>query len=71
MVPGESVKGIRMSYYTDYDTVPIGGSNPYYQCCHCGVSVPAINGRLDKHDKYCSYRIKKQNEGFKDENSFH
>ena len=22
-------------FYTDYETEPIGGGNPYYRCIHC------------------------------------
>lgn len=48
------------TYYSDYPTEPIGGSNPYYMCAHCGVSVPEINGSLYKHREWCEYRQSKE-----------
>lgn len=44
----------------DYATEPIGGGNPYYRCLHCKRSDPEINGQLDKHETWCSYRLKKE-----------
>jgi len=46
-------------YYTDYPTEPIGGGNPYYRCSHCKMSVPEINGYLERHAEWCEYRINK------------
>lgn len=54
------------TYYSDYPTNPIGDGNPYYQCSDCGVSVPEINGRLDRHRSHCEYRNRKEAEGYKD-----
>lgn len=51
-----------MTYYTDYETEPIGGGNPYYCCAHCGRSDPEINGQLDKHMSWCEYRQRKEAE---------
>lgn len=45
-------------YYNDYDTEPIGGGNPYYCCSSCKRAVPEINGRLEGHSEYCTYRQK-------------
>ena len=45
-----------MAYYCDFETEPIGGTNPYYRCIHCKLSVPQINGQLDRHDPECKYR---------------
>lgn len=45
-------------YYNDYPTEPIGGSNPYHCCAHCGVSDPEINGQLEAHAEGCEYRVK-------------
>jgi hypothetical protein len=56
-----------MSYYTDYPTKPIGGGNPYHQCIYCDRSVPAINGRLDRHIEFCIFRKDMEAKGFKDE----
>jgi hypothetical protein len=39
-------------FYFDYENEPIGGSNPYYRCVHCGISDPQINGRLEGHADY-------------------
>jgi hypothetical protein len=47
-------------YYTDYPTEPIGGRNPYYRCSYCKISVPEINGYLERHSEWCEYRIKKE-----------
>lgn len=49
-------------YYSDYETKPIGGSNPYSQCVCCGVSVPQINMALNGHYKDCEYREKIEKE---------
>jgi len=49
-----------MSYFTDYPTEPIGGGNPYSRCVYCKISVPQINGDLEKHDYDCQYRIAKE-----------
>jgi hypothetical protein len=46
-------------YYTDYPTEPIGGRNPYYRCSYCKISVPEINGYLERHSEWCEYRINK------------
>lgn len=48
-----------MTLYLDYETEPIGGGNPYYRCIHCKRSAPDINGRLEGHESYCSYRLSK------------
>lgn len=56
-----------MTYYSDYENEPIGGGNPYYRCVHCKLSDPSINGRLDGHDEYCKYRIRKEAEGCLDD----
>lgn len=45
-----------MAYYSDFETEPIGGSNPYSRCIHCKRSVPEINGRFDRHEADCKYR---------------
>ena len=48
----------------DYPTEKIGGGNPYRRCKLCGLSVPAINGRIEGHRKDCAYRrFKEQNPG--------
>ncbi len=44
-------------YYFDFETEPIGGDNPYYRCVHCKLSVPEINGRLERHLDDCAYRL--------------
>lgn len=44
----------------DYETEPIGGDNPYYRCVHCKRSDPEINGRVDRHESWCKYRIAKE-----------
>lgn len=44
-------------YRTDYPSEPIGGGNPYYCCSFCKISDPQINGRLEGHDKYCTWRV--------------
>jgi len=49
-----------MTYYSDYPSVPIGGSNPYYKCSYCGISDPQINGTLEGHYEDCEYRIIKE-----------
>ncbi len=48
--------------FSDFDTEPIGGSNPYYKCISCGISVPQINYNLLNHSETCEYRIKKLEE---------
>ena len=48
--------------YNDYETIPIGGGNPYHKCKHCFCSVPYINGDLRKHHTNCEYRVKKERE---------
>ena len=52
-------------YYDDYPTEPIGGGNPYYRCAYCGLSAPHINGYLERHQKWCDYRIQKELENLK------
>lgn len=47
---------IESTYYNDYPTKPIGGSNPYHCCAYCEVSCPEINGNLYKHHSWCEYR---------------
>jgi hypothetical protein len=49
-------------YYSDFPTVPIGGSNPYSMCALCHRSVPEINGDLRRHERNCEYRIRKEKE---------
>jgi hypothetical protein len=49
-----------MTYDSGYPTKPIGGSNPYYCCAHCGISDPQINGELNNHADTCVYRQQKQ-----------
>ena len=51
-----------MAYYSDYGREPIGGGNPYYRCVNCKRSDPEINGRLEGHESWCQYRIKKEAE---------
>jgi hypothetical protein len=48
--------GLNVSYYNDYPTEPIGGSNPYHCCKTCKRSAPEINGRLEGHETWCEYR---------------
>jgi len=48
-----------MPYYSDYETEPIGGGNPYYRCIYCKRSDPEINGSLDGHESWCKYRQQK------------
>ena len=43
-----------MTYWSGYDTRPIGGGNPYYCCVGCGRSDPEINGDIEKHGEGCS-----------------
>jgi len=43
-------------YYSDYPSSPIGDGNPYYACDDCGISDPEINGRLEGHTFWCSWR---------------
>lgn len=50
------------TYYNDYPREPIGKGNPYKCCAHCKVSDPSINGRLEKHQEWCSYRKLKEAE---------
>lgn len=45
-------------YDTNFETVPIGGSNPYHKCSSCGIPVPQINGSLINHSESCDYREK-------------
>jgi hypothetical protein len=47
-----------MIYYSDYDSKPIGRSNPYYCCASCGLSDPQINGTLSNHYEWCEYRLR-------------
>ena len=49
-----------MAYDNDYQTEPIGGGNPYYRCVQCKRSMPEINGNLQKHESWCSYRLMKE-----------
>jgi len=49
-----------MSYDSGYPTKPMGGSNPYYCCVHCGRTDPQINGELNNHSDTCAYRQAKQ-----------
>lgn len=51
-------------FHFDFPTVPIGGGNPYHKCASCGLSVPAINGDLDKHRPDCSWANAKRTEPF-------
>lgn len=51
-----------IKYYNDYPTKPIGDGNPYSCCSYCEVSEPEINGRLEEHREWCTYR--KQKESF-------
>lgn len=55
------------TYYTDYPKRKMSKPNPYYCCFYCGKTDPYINGRLDKHEKDCEYRIIMELRGFKDE----
>ena len=41
-------------YWLDFETRPIGGSNPYHCCVGCGISVPSINGDIDAHGHGCT-----------------
>lgn len=50
-----------MTYYSDYPSEPIGGSNPYYCCSYCKISEPEINGVLSNHASWCTYRKEKEN----------
>lgn len=46
-----------MSYFdNNYPQEPIGGGNPYFRCVSCKLSAPQINGRLENHESWCSYR---------------
>lgn len=49
-------------YFSDYAQVPIGGGNPYWECAHCHISIPSINGELNGHSEYCEYRKEKEKE---------
>lgn len=49
-------------FYNDYESEPIGNGNPYYRCKCCHNSAPEINGKLENHEKWCSYRIEKEKE---------
>ena len=44
--------------HLDYPRKKIGKGNPYSCCAHCGVSDPAINGKLENHAEHCEYRKK-------------
>lgn len=44
-------------YYTNYPSVKIGGTNPYYKCSSCGISDPEINGRLEGHSSECEWML--------------
>lgn len=50
-----------MTYYCDYPTEPMGGTNPYYRCVFCKKTDPQINGTLENHAEDCEYRLQKQN----------
>lgn len=51
-----------MSEFIDgFLSEPIGGTNPYYRCKHCKISVPEINYTLKGHSKDCIFRICKEN----------
>jgi len=41
--------------FWDYESVPIGGDNPYYMCSKCEISDPQINSNLFGHSWYCEY----------------
>ena len=43
-------------YYSNYPSSSIGGGNPYYACDACGISDPVINGTLEGHAPWCSWR---------------
>lgn len=43
-------------YRSDYENEPIGGGNPYYRCVHCKLSDPQINGCIEGHAAYCTWR---------------
>lgn len=45
--------------YFDYPNEPVGGKNPYWKCCACGITDPEINGRLSGHDPDCSWVAQK------------
>lgn len=47
---------------TGYPNEPIGGENPYYRCCACGISDPQINGRFSGHASDCSWVKEKRTE---------
>jgi hypothetical protein len=49
-------------YRTDYPSEPIGGDNPYYCCSYCKVSDPQINGIVENHASWCTWRKKVENE---------
>lgn len=49
-----------MTYRSDYPNEPIGDGNPYYRCCACGRSDPEINGRLEGHLSWCSWRLEQE-----------
>lgn len=49
-------------FYTGYPTRRIGKGNPYHACAHCGISEPAINGRLEGHLRSCEWRMHKEQE---------
>lgn len=39
-----------------YENEPIRGGNPYWRCKACKRSDPEINGRLEGHLDWCSWR---------------
>lgn len=43
-----------MAYWTDFDTYPLGGGNPYHACVGCDRSVPELNGDINKHHSWCT-----------------
>lgn len=46
-----TIKEIISEIEVSYDSIPIGGGNPYYMCPFCNVSDPEISIR--GHDSYC------------------
>lgn len=45
-----------------YETRPMGGGNPYQACIGCGITDPAINGRISGHGANCSEMARKADE---------
>jgi hypothetical protein len=43
-----------MTYWSGYDTKPMGGGNPYYCCVGCGRTDPQINGDINAHGEGCT-----------------